>query len=412
MSAICSYNQAVHVIRLRVHLLQQKLQQSELRARSSSLYLCPGYRNRTCNGKYTENEAQQIVDPETGLFLCRECVRAYANHPNPPNKTEYTLKLVDNQKELKAAMDNLRRVRVQLSGKVDMLSPQQSAMRKGVFDLLQKVRPAKGSEPITSNLPSENISMGIGSTRLKGTGRTAGILMKKLVKQGIVSADGTEEGAAGGATRSGARGNSSNQDDLTWLKNAMGQEVAFDLERGGGARANLLATGGHMREKLVDAAAMRVGADLGLVARVIMEQKESRIEARKRKREEKAEGKKKKKVLEFDFLRDNLGFGWDISGRMSKDEKEKQRLGFLGEENDSSDDEDEEQIESNYVTDETDELRAMNEHDRRAAFLAQYKIEFERQKKLMGLTSMDDGADDLIVGAKEDGDDSVKWVDG
>jgi hypothetical protein len=84
----------------------------------------------------------------------------------------------------------------------------------------------------------------------------------------------------------------------------------------------------------------------------------------------------------------------------------------LGEENDSSDDEDEEQIESNYVTDETDELRAMNEHDRRAAFLAQYKIEFERQKKLMGLTSMDDGADDLIVGAKEDGDDSVKWVDG
>jgi hypothetical protein len=402
------------VIRLRIHLLQQKLQQTELRARSSSLYLCPGYRNRTCNGKYTENEAQQIVDPETGLFLCRECVRAFANHPNPPKKSEYTLQLVDNQKELKVAMDNMRRVRVQLCHKVDMLSPQQSAMRKGIFDLLQKVRPAKGAEPITSNLPSENISMGIGSTRLKGTGRTAGILMKKLVKQGIVSADGSEDGAAAGAKNNGGRGSSgiSNHDDLTWLKNAMGQEIAFDLEKGGGARANLLATGGRMRDKLVDAAAMKVGADLGLVARVIMEQKESRIEARKRKREEKAEGKKKKQVLEFDFLRDNLGFGWDISGRISKDEKEKQRLGYLGAENDSSDDEDEEQFESNYITDETDELRAMNEHDRRAAFQAQYKIEFERQKKLMGFSSSNDDKRDA-KDDNEDGDaDSIKWEDG
>ena len=407
-SVICSYNHAVHVIRLRIHLLQQKLQQSELRARSSSLYICPGYRNRTCNGKYSEQEAQQIVDPETGLFLCRECLRAYTNHPNPPDKKEYTLQLVDNQKELKVAMNNMRRVRVQLSGKVDMLSPQQSAMRKGIFDLLQKVRPAKGAEPITSNLPSENMSMGIGSSRIKGTGRTAGILMKKLVKQGIVSADGSEDGVAGGASKQGGKRGSMN-DDLTWLKNAMGQEIAFDLEKGGGARANLLATGGRTREKLVDAAAMKIGADIGLVARVIMEQKASRIEAKKRKREEKAEGKKKKKILEFDFLRDNLGFGWDISGRISKDQKEKQRLGYLCVQDDSSDDE-EEQFESNYVTDETDELRAMNDHDRRAAFQAQYKIEFERQKKLMGLSSLNSKSEDA---KKEDGDaDSIKWEDG
>ena len=313
-------------------------------------------------------------------------------------------------------MDNMRRVRVQLSGKVDMLSPQQSAMRKGIFDLLQKVRPAKGAEPITSNLPSENIAMGIGSTRLKGTGRTAGILLKKLVKQGIVSADGSEDAAAGGGGKTnGARGSSgSNDDDLTWLKNAMGQEVAFDLEKGGGARANLLATGGHMREKLVDAAAMKIGADLGLVARVIMEQKESRIKAKKRKREEKAEGKKKKKELEFDFLRNNLGFGWDINGRISKEEKEKQRLGYLNEGNESSDDDgDEDHLESNYVPDETDELRAMSEHDRRAAFQAQYKIEFERQKKLMGLSTSDDFTNNVKDSANEGGDDgSVNWEDG
>lgn len=343
--------------------------------------------------------------------MCRECLQAYANHPNPPDKKEYTLQLVDNQKELMVAMNNMRRVRVQLSGKVDMLSPQQAAMRKGIFDLLQKVRPAKGAEPITSNLPSENMSMGIGSSRIKGTGRTAGILMKKLVKQGIVSADGSEDGVAGGAAKQGGkRGSMNNGDDLTWLKNAMGQEIAFDLEKGGGARANLLATGGRTREKLVDAAAMKVGADLGLVARVIMEQKQSRIEAKKRKREEKAEGKKKKKILEFDFLRDNLGFGWDISGRISKDEKEKQRLGYLGVEDDSSSDGEEEQLESNYVIDETDELRAMNDHDRRAAFQAQYKIELERQKKLMGLSSLNSISEDV---KKEDGDaDSIKWEDG
>ncbi|KAL3783911.1 hypothetical protein HJC23_007649 [Cyclotella cryptica] len=414
------YNHAVHVIRLRIHLLQQTLQQAELRARSSSLYLCPGYSNRTCNGKYTENEAQQILDPETGLFLCRECVRAYVNHPNPPDKTEYTLKLVDNQKELKLAMDNMRRVRVQLSGKVDASSLQQLPLRKGIFDLLQKVRPTRGAEPITSNLPSENIAMGIGSSRLKGTGRTAGNLLKKLVKKGIVSADhgGTsaKEDGASGAKRYGPRSGHDNDDELTFLKNAMGQEIAFDLEKGGGARANLLATKGRIREKLVDAAAMKVGVDLGLVATVIMEQKENRIAAKKRKREEKAEGKKKKKkVMELDFLRDNLGFGWDASGSLlSKEEKEKRRLGFLGGENDSSDeDEEEEQLESNYVTDETDELRNMNEHDRRAAFQATYKVEFERQKKLMGLSSSEEGARSPNVAETGDADaDSVEWQDG
>ena len=84
--SIFSYNHAVHVIRLRIHLLQKKLQEAELRARSSSLYLCPGYNSKTCNGRYNESEAQQIVDPETGLFLCRECIRTYVNHPSPPDK--------------------------------------------------------------------------------------------------------------------------------------------------------------------------------------------------------------------------------------------------------------------------------------------------------------------------------------
>jgi hypothetical protein len=111
-----------------------------------------GYKTRRCNGRYTEEEAQQIVDPYTGLFLCQECFLNYENDPvMSQKKEEYTLQLVDNAKDLKLAVDNIRRVNVQLSGK--MVGSQQ--LRAGVYDLLQKVR-GKGKDPITSNLPSES----------------------------------------------------------------------------------------------------------------------------------------------------------------------------------------------------------------------------------------------------------------
>jgi transcription initiation factor TFIIE subunit alpha len=65
------YNHAVNTIRLRIYLLRKKLEKAELRARSSSFYLCPGYKEKRCNGRYTETETQQVVDPTTGLFLCQ-----------------------------------------------------------------------------------------------------------------------------------------------------------------------------------------------------------------------------------------------------------------------------------------------------------------------------------------------------
>jgi len=406
------YNMAVHVIRLRIHLLQTKLQSAELRARSSSMYLCPGYKNERCNGKYTETDAQRMVDTNTGRFLCRECVRAYTNHPNAPPVEEYTLQLVDNQVELKSAMDNLRRVNVQFSSKMESISDggsnqqQQRPLRQGIFDLLQKVRPIRGAEPITSNLPSENIAMGVGSKRLAGTGRTAKNLITKLVKQGIVSADGRDGGLGG------RRSNYYDTDELTFLKNAMGQEIAFELERGGGARANLLCTKGKIRNKLVDAAARRVGVDLGLVARVILEERE-RL---KRKRDEKeAEdeanggGKKKKKsgVQELEFLQDNIGLNG--GGQLSKEEKEKRRLAYLGGDDDSSDEEDfEKRLATNILTDETDELRNLPENDRMIAFQQQYKMEVERQIKLLGLKSLDD----LMPSLEDDEDGGVDWEDG
>lgn len=492
-----------------------------MRARSSSLYLCPGYGRRVCNGRYGEQDAQQIVDPESGLFLCRECVRAYVNHPNPPDKKEYTLKLVDNQKELKSAMDNLRRVKVQLSGKVDFLhkgQEQQQTLRLGIFDLLQKVNggrsfntqyPSFGAnamshssghggansnatssyQPITSNLPSENIAMGIGSTRLAGTGRTAGNLLKKLVKKGIVSVDGNDNGNGnnqnGGATRRGIRSSNGldQEDELTFLKNAMGQEVGFELERGGGARANLLATKGRIRNKLVDAAAMKVGVDLGLVARVILEERERRRNARKKRlREDEEDGdsdgddnddgaeeedegdgdenggnrkkkkkrkkkpaaknkqpanktkKKRKPGEELDFLRDNLGMTSILLGKnvMSKEEREKRRLGYLGGIDDNDDDDDDSSIENDpfdqgkdsiFVADETDRLRNLPEEDRRAAFQAQYKLEVERQTKLLGVKSLDDIGRVVggVVSEENDCDDdeddylengTIAWEDG
>jgi transcription initiation factor IIE alpha subunit len=87
---------AVHTIRLRVHLLQRKLEHAELRAQSSSHYLCPGYKIKRCTGRYSEEEAQQVLDPESGLFLCGACSASFSKDPNPPPLETYTLQLVDN----------------------------------------------------------------------------------------------------------------------------------------------------------------------------------------------------------------------------------------------------------------------------------------------------------------------------
>lgn len=401
----------MHVIRLRVHLLQKKLQTAEMRARSSSLYLCPGYATKTCNGRYNETDAQQIVDPETGLFLCRECVRAHTNNPNPPDRKTYTLQLLDNQKEVTKAMNDMRRVRVQLSSKMDSASSQ--PLRQGIFDLLQKVRSIKGGEPITSNLPSENIAMGIGSKRIVGTGRTAGILLKKQQKQGIVpDGSGRNGGVSLGGSRNGSR--RSDEDELTFLKNAIGQEIAFELEKGGGARANLLATKGRIRNKLIDAAAMKVGVDIGLVARVIMEERERQLQRKREEKQREKDGKRKKQQGgdELHFLRDNLGV---LSAELSREEKKKQRRVDDDASSDNDNDENHPRR-SYYISDETDELWALPEDDRRSAFQAQYKAEVERQKKLLGISSLDD----IITPSRSqlDGDDAgdeldnVAWEDG
>jgi transcription initiation factor IIE alpha subunit len=243
------YNQAVHTIRLRIFLLKQKLEQAELAARSSSFYLCPGYQTKRCNGRYSEEQAQTEVDPVSGLFLCQECVMAYESSVDPPDKATYTLQLVDNAQALKRAVDDMRRVHVQLSGK--MMATEH--LRPSIYDLLQKVR-VKGKGPLTSNLPSENFSLGIGSKRLAGTGRTAGIKAKKRAQLNPNTNDMMMMNSNGTLTRM--------DDSEIFLKNAMGQELQLTVEKGGGARAQLLATNKRRKRKLMDAAASRVGAAL------------------------------------------------------------------------------------------------------------------------------------------------------
>jgi transcription initiation factor IIE alpha subunit len=270
------YNRAVHSIRLRLYLLRQKLEQAELRSRSNSFYLCPGYKPKRCNGRYTEEEAQQVVDSSTGLFLCQECSHMYENDPNPPPRDTFTLQLVDNAKDLRIAMDNLRRVIVQMSSK----SVGNSQMRVGIYTLLDK---AKGNTPITSNLPSENFALGIGSQRLAGTGRTAGIKARKLEQQGVAeSAAQAQKYLVGGGRDS--------HDDMLFLKSALGQEIQCTVERGGGAQAQFLASRKRRRHKRMDAAATRVGSSLPLHR--ALEEERLRKEAVLKKVEKEENGRK------------------------------------------------------------------------------------------------------------------------
>ena len=450
------YCTAVHSIRLRLHLLRQKLEKAELQARSSSFYLCPGYKQKRCNGRYNEEEAQRVLDFNSGLFLCQECARNYENDPNAPQLSTYTLQLVDNEKDLKLAMDNVRRLNVQLSGK----SIGNHQLRPGIYDWLQKVRGGGGSKhsasglsgggtggggsggkvavaPITSNLPSENFALGIGSTRLAGTGRTAGIKAIKMQKQGLAESSAeARQVLVGGAKTSGGGGvggmanpnhgnASATTTELMFLKSAHGHEIQFTVEKGGGARAQVLATAGagggtgttvsgshtgagtslsrrgaggrgHRRRKLMDRAASRVGVSLPLPLRVALMVHEKQEKERKRKaaaaalEAEQAENKKtaassssSSDAPSFavpEFLIDNIGRASETmaSNHHTNDKQDGNVDLFAGGHNSG-----EPEL---ILDDEWAELAQTSEEIRLATFQAQYKQEMERQERLLQLT--------------------------
>jgi len=421
------YNHAVNVIRLRVFLLKRKLEQAELRARSSSVYLCPGYKEKRCNGKYSETEAQQIVDTEQGLFLCQECYKANESNPDPIPRDTYTLRLVDNTRDLRLAVDNARRVHVQLSGK--MIGNQ--VLRPGIYELLQKVR-SKGSGPLTSNLPSENIALEIGSKRIAGTGRTASIRAKKLERQAAEAAARGEGvgGGPGGAVQRYLSGNGEDDSDLNFLKNAMGQEVAFQLEKGGGARANLLAKSmsGQQRSKLLDAAASRVGIEVDPETELTLGRKRAREKAaalreglgdddddsdssdgaetngNKRTKKTSSTGKKKKAATQtFDFLIDNIGRGVAA-------ENDSERYGKIKEDDEDSNPDDSDDEDANFVLDATDEFRRLPEQERKLLFMARYREELARQLNLLAESAS--FADSSLGMADDEEGDGIEWEEG
>jgi hypothetical protein len=295
----------------------------------------------------------------------------YEVDPNAPSRDTYTLRLVDNAKDLRLAMDHMRRVNVQFSGK--MIGNQQ--LRAGIYDLLQKVR-GKGKSPITSNLPSENFALGIGSKRLAGTGRTAGIKARKLEQQGVAaSATAARNYLVGGGKRS-AEGS-----DLTFLKNAMGNEIAFSVEKGGGARANLLATRTRRRRKLMDAAATRVGVGIPLDLRIKEQAKRKLEEEQKEKSENKNKDSKEPSGpsnIPLEFLNNSIG-------RQDLD-MEMERLRQLDMER-----EEEMEMEDDNISDteivvlaETEDMPHLWEEERRtAAFQALYKKEISRQAAIL-----------------------------
>ena len=389
------YNHAVHTIRLRLHLLRRQLEQAEMRARSSSFYLCPGYKEKRCNGRYTEEEAQQLVDYKSGMFLCQECFKRYEADPGAPSKDTYTLQLVDNTKDLRLAMDNMRRVTVQLSGK--MIG--NTVLRASIYDLLQKVR-GKGKSPITSNLPSENYALGIGSKRLAGTGRTAGIKAKKLEQQGVASSSS----AAKDLLVSGGK-RSMEGSDLTFLKNAMGNEIAFSVEKGSANRAIKLATNTLLRRKLISAAATRVGTSVPLDMRIKEKEKRKLEEDQKRNAEQEGGNKRQKtgpSNTPLTFLNNNIG-------RQDLD-IEMERLRQIDmEEADGMDDSGNDNHESGAVVleDIEDAPILFEEQTRKAKFNALFQKEAQRQTELLV---------DSIPGSPHKGmsdvdDPSITWID-
>jgi len=345
------FNHAVNVIRLRIFLLRKKLEEVELRARSSSFYLCPGYTTKVCNGRYTETEAQQVVDTETGLFLCQECCKTHSNNPDPPLKSSYTLQLVDNTKDLKAAEKVIRRLNTQLSAK--RVGNQQ--LRVGIYDLIQKVRQVKG--PLSSNLPSENRAMGIGSTRLEGTGRTAGIKAKKLAQQGI---------SAGGYVR-GPYTRAADETELNFLKNVSGEKVALALEKGAGVKAMQLAQDPkRYRHKIMDANMASAN-----FSRWANNEAALAREWKRTKQDPGANKQAKKKMPDGPaFLQNNIGHS-----EYDEEEKKAQHDDDL-----RGNDSDEEGGHNELLADTAKDL---TEDEHREAFQSKYAEEMERQQTLI-----------------------------
>ena len=235
----------------------------------------------------------------------------------------------------------------------------------------------------------------------------------------------------GGAVRRYLSGKGEDDSDLNFLKNAMGQEVAFQLEKGGGARANLLAKSmsGQQRSKLLDAAASRVGIEVDPETELTLGRKRAREKAaaareglgddddddssdggetnggKKRARKNSSNSKKKNKknaeAQTLDFLIDNIGRGAAVDN---------DRYGKINEGDEDSNPDDSDDEDANFVLDATDEFRRLPEEERRVLFMARYREELARQLKLLAESASFADSSFGMVGDEED--DRIEWEEG
>jgi hypothetical protein len=189
--------------------------------------------------------------------------------------------------------------------------------------------------------------------------------------------------------------------DLLRLTNAMGQKVQFQVERGGGARAQILAGKKRRLLKVLEGAASRVGTHVPLYERAAAMQRDQEAAAaaaaaRKKARGGEAAGNGRQSKAPaapagdtLEFLRDNIGRGGNGGNGavVSDSQDEEADAPATVEDDDASDDLLASSREPVLVL--LDEDPEMTEEIRRVAFHPQYKLEMVRQSQLLHLTTSD-----------------------
>ena len=234
---------------------------------------------------------------------------------------------------------------------------------------------------------------------MAGTGRTAGIKIKKLQQQGVAeSSSAAKDLLVSGGKRS-AEGS-----DLTFLKNAMGNEIAFSIEKGSANRAIKLAGNTLLRRKLMDAAATRVGTSIPLDMRIKEKEKRKLEEEQKRNAEN---SNKRQKTgssnTPLTFLNNNIG-------RQDLDlEMERLRQMDMEQAGDDGDVENDQHKSGAIVLEDIEETPILfEEQTRKAKFNALFQKEAQRQSSLL----IGDIAPSSPQKSVSDLDDrSITWID-
>lgn len=215
---------------------------------------------------------------------------------------------------------------------------------------------------------------------------------------------------------------------MTFLKNALGNEIAFAVEKGGGARANLLSqrhpNPNRKRQKLMDSAATRVATTIPVEVKYQQKHKEQIEKAKKGKDENGGAGGDKSKSKK-EGLPGTENMDW-LSNNISREgldmEMERLRKVDMEQEDDADDDVDHLHLGDHHnhaeeiLLNEDDMMTAMlDENTRKAAFQAQYAKEMSRQAELLKLdndvTALTSPTNRGNYISQDEDDDLITWED-